>query len=85
MVADEENRASNINEDEEQDVSYPQAAQGVFSSSFVIIREVEWTQRRKIRMVADEVSEETLLIDGIKGSDGPLDALLTKSSLQPCP
>ena len=67
MVADKENRASNIlvrNEDEEQDVSYPQAAQEVFSSSFVIIREVEWTQRRKIRMVADEVSEETLLIDG---------------------
>jgi len=53
MVADKENRTINIsvrNEDEEQDVSYPQAAQEVFSSSFVIIREVEWTQRRKIRV-----------------------------------
>ena len=69
MVADKENRASNIlvrneDEDEDEDVFFSQAAQEVFSSSFVIIREVEWTQRRKIRMVADEVSKETLLIDG---------------------
>ena len=45
MAADKENQASNIlvrNEDEDQDVSYSQAAQEVFSSLFfVIIREVE--------------------------------------------
>jgi len=53
MVDDKENRASNIlmrKGDEDQDVPYSQAAQGVFSSSFVIIREVERTRKRKIKM-----------------------------------
>ena len=67
MVAGKENLASNIlvrNKDEDQDVSYSQGAQEVFSSFFVIIREVERTRRRKIRMRCDEVGKETLSVDG---------------------
>ena len=47
----------------------------------------KWNGPREGRLgwVADEVGEETLLIDGSKGSDRPLDARLAKPSLQPCP
>ena len=89
MVADKENRASNIlvrNEDEDQDVSYSQAAQEVFSSFFCHRSEsrtdLEKKDQDEMQMKLTKRPSQLMEVDG---SNRPLDAPLAKSSLQPCP
>ena len=86
---DKENRASNIlmrKGDEDQDVSYSQAAQEVFSSFFChhpgSRTDLEKKDQNEMQM---KLAKRPSQLMGVEDSDRPLNALLAKPSLQPCP
>jgi len=89
MVADKENRASNILvriEDEDQDVSYSQAALEVFSSFFCHRSGSRMDPEKKDQdeMQMKLVKRPSQLME-VEDSNRPLDTPLAKPSLQPCP
>jgi len=86
MVADKENRASNMvvrTEDEDQDVSHSQAAQEVFSSFCHRSESRTDLEKKDQDEVQIKLAKRPSQLMEVEDLDRPLDAPLAKPSLQP--